>query len=172
MMQLPKNHPLPQPVAAPQPQSKCLGKRASDDFDPLPPRPIDFDHRASGHLVSTSSWLISSRKHDMRILRAVTLDDFYGQPWPPPDRDVLWKVVRRAGGRTLWRAIKCISPSMAGEGGQRREDPSAPVARRIRRRALNSRDVWPTDAVRQKFGRMPECDRPPAGHDMHRRSSS
>jgi hypothetical protein len=43
MMQLPKKHPLPQPGTAPQPQSICLGRRrASDVFDPLPPRFTDL----------------------------------------------------------------------------------------------------------------------------------
>ena len=42
----------------------------------------------------------------IKIIRTVTSDGPDGQPWPPPDSDVLWAVVRRANGRTLWRAIQ------------------------------------------------------------------
>jgi hypothetical protein len=40
------------------------------------------------------------------ISHSVTSDIPDGRQWPPPDRDVLWVVVRRADGRTLWRAIQ------------------------------------------------------------------
>jgi hypothetical protein len=40
----------------------------------------------------------------MIIVRAVTSED--GQPWPPPDSNTLWAVVRRADGCTFWRAIQ------------------------------------------------------------------
>ena len=33
----------------------------------------------------------------VEILHSVTTNIPDGQPWPPPDRDVLWAVVRRAG---------------------------------------------------------------------------
>src|SRR5262245_20653044 len=33
----------------------------------------------------------------MKTTRTVTPDSPDGQPWPPPDRDVPWAVVRRAG---------------------------------------------------------------------------
>ena len=33
----------------------------------------------------------------IEILHSVTTNIPDGQPWPPPDRDVLWAVVRRAG---------------------------------------------------------------------------
>jgi hypothetical protein len=42
----------------------------------------------------------------LKISYAITSDDFYGLPWPPPDRDVFWVIVRRADGRTLWRSIQ------------------------------------------------------------------
>lgn len=45
-------------------------------------------------------------KPAMIIVRAVTSDGPDGQPWPPPDSNTLWSVVRRAGGCTLWRAIQ------------------------------------------------------------------
>ena len=38
----------------------------------------------------------------IQILHDVTSDGPNGQPWPPPDSNVLWVVVRRANGRTLW----------------------------------------------------------------------
>ena len=42
----------------------------------------------------------------LKISHTITSDDFYGLPWPPPDSNVLWAVVRRANGRTLWRALQ------------------------------------------------------------------
>jgi hypothetical protein len=45
-------------------------------------------------------------KPAMIIVRAVTSDGPDGQPWPPPNSNTLWTVVRRADGRTLWRAIQ------------------------------------------------------------------
>jgi hypothetical protein len=42
----------------------------------------------------------------IQILYDVTNDSPDGEPWPPPDSNVLWAVVRRANGRTLWRAIQ------------------------------------------------------------------
>jgi len=42
----------------------------------------------------------------MIIVRAITSDGPDGQPWPPPDNNTLWTVVRRADGCTLWRAIQ------------------------------------------------------------------
>jgi hypothetical protein len=45
-------------------------------------------------------------KPAMIIVRAVTSDGPDGQPWPPPDTNTHWAVVRRADGCTLWRAIQ------------------------------------------------------------------
>src|SRR6516162_288710 len=45
-------------------------------------------------------------KPAMIIVRAITSDGPDGQPWPPPDSNTLWAVVRRAGGCTVWRAIQ------------------------------------------------------------------
>jgi hypothetical protein len=42
----------------------------------------------------------------IQILHDVTNDSPDSQPWPPPETDVLWSVVRRAEGCTLWRAIQ------------------------------------------------------------------
>jgi hypothetical protein len=53
-------------------------------------------------------------KPAMIIVRAVTSDGPDGQPWPPPDSNTLWSVVRRAGGCTLWRAIHLAEVQSAG----------------------------------------------------------
>ena len=42
----------------------------------------------------------------IQILHDVTSDCPDGQPWPPPDSNTLWAVVRRVDGCTLWRAIQ------------------------------------------------------------------
>ena len=42
----------------------------------------------------------------IRISHSVTRDSPDGQPWPPSDSTVLWVIVRRAEGYTLWRAIQ------------------------------------------------------------------
>jgi hypothetical protein len=42
----------------------------------------------------------------IEISHSVTSDIPDGRQWPPPNRDVLWVVVRRADGCTLWRAIR------------------------------------------------------------------
>jgi hypothetical protein len=42
----------------------------------------------------------------IKILHTVTADGPDGQPWPPPDGNALWFVVRRADRCTLWRAIE------------------------------------------------------------------
>ena len=48
----------------------------------------------------------SPRSAMIKILHRVTGDSPDGQPWPPPDSNTLWAVVRRADGCTLWRAIQ------------------------------------------------------------------
>ena len=40
------------------------------------------------------------------LVRTVTSDGPDGRPWPPPDSNTLWAVVRRADGCTFWRAIQ------------------------------------------------------------------
>ena len=42
----------------------------------------------------------------IEIFLITTSDTPDGQPWPPPDSNALWAVVRRADGCTLWRAIQ------------------------------------------------------------------
>jgi hypothetical protein len=52
----------------------------------------------------------------IKISHSTTTDSFDGQPWPPPDRDVLWVVVRRADGWTVWRAIQLAQVRSAATG--------------------------------------------------------
>ena len=66
---------------------------------------------------------------EMIIIRAVTTDGPDGQPWPPPDSNALWAVVRRADGCTLWRAIqlaevRSAAPDSFPKGSNRNERTS------------------------------------------------
>src|SRR5262245_33068357 len=45
-------------------------------------------------------------KPAMIIVRAVTSDGPDGRPSPPTESNVLWIIVARADGRTVWRAIQ------------------------------------------------------------------
>jgi hypothetical protein len=42
----------------------------------------------------------------IKVTLTVTSDSPDGQPWPPPDSNTLWSVVRRSDGHTVWRAIQ------------------------------------------------------------------
>jgi hypothetical protein len=42
----------------------------------------------------------------IKISLVTTCDSPDGQPWPPPDKNLLWVLVRCAGGFSLWRAIQ------------------------------------------------------------------
>jgi hypothetical protein len=42
----------------------------------------------------------------MKITRTVTNDSPNGQPWPPTERNVLWRLLRSADGCSHWRAIE------------------------------------------------------------------
>ena len=42
----------------------------------------------------------------IKISHSMTSDCLDGRPWPPPDSNTLWAVVRRADGYTHWRAIE------------------------------------------------------------------
>jgi hypothetical protein len=42
----------------------------------------------------------------IEILHSITSDIPDGRPWPPPDRDVLWAVVRRAGATPQSQLLK------------------------------------------------------------------
>src|SRR5262249_33166566 len=45
-------------------------------------------------------------KPAMIIVRAITSDGPDGRPWPPTESNVVWVIVARADGCTVWRAIE------------------------------------------------------------------
>jgi hypothetical protein len=51
----------------------------------------------------------------IKITHTVTNDSPDGQPWPPSDSSVLWGIVRRAEGCTLWRAIRLAQERASGD---------------------------------------------------------
>jgi hypothetical protein len=51
----------------------------------------------------------------IKISHSVTRDSPDGQPWPPSDSSVLWVIVRRAEGCTLWRAIRLAQERASGD---------------------------------------------------------
>jgi hypothetical protein len=59
----------------------------------------------------------------LRVEHATTVDMDDGQALPPLIEDgVVWHVVRRANGRTLWRSLHLkMKPSRIAAGAQRRE---------------------------------------------------
>ena len=42
----------------------------------------------------------------IKISHSMTSDCLDGQPWPPTERNILWRLVRRADGYSHWRAIE------------------------------------------------------------------
>jgi hypothetical protein len=42
----------------------------------------------------------------IKITRTITSDSADGQPWPPTERSVLWRLLRRADDCSYWRAIE------------------------------------------------------------------
>ena len=42
----------------------------------------------------------------MKITHTVTGDSADRQPWPPTERNILWRLVRRADDCSYWRAIE------------------------------------------------------------------
>jgi hypothetical protein len=90
----------------------------------------------------------------IEIIHDITTDGLDGQPWPPPDRDVLWRVVHHADGRTLWRAIKLVHPPVVGDA----------AAQKIRALSVIGRPAPGHRQHSQEFGqhRM----RPAASPDM------
>jgi hypothetical protein len=65
----------------------------------------------------------SSLHCQLAIEHAVTTDMDDGQPLPPFIEDrIVWHVVRRADGRTIWRRLYLkTKPSHVAAGAQRRE---------------------------------------------------
>jgi hypothetical protein len=52
---------------------------------------------------------------DMGVIHIATIDTADGQPWPPPDQSMLWVIVRRNAGCTLWRAIQIESDPLPSD---------------------------------------------------------
>jgi hypothetical protein len=48
----------------------------------------------------------TSAETNLIVSHSTTRDGPDGQPWPPPDSNALWAVVRRDDGCTFWRAIQ------------------------------------------------------------------
>jgi len=42
----------------------------------------------------------------IKVTLTVTSDSPDGQPWPPTERNILWRLVRRADDCSCWRAIE------------------------------------------------------------------
>jgi hypothetical protein len=51
----------------------------------------------------------------MGVIHIATIDTADGQPWPPPDQSMLWVIVRRNAGCTLWRAIQIESDPLPSD---------------------------------------------------------
>lgn len=49
----------------------------------------------------------------IEISHSATSDSLDGQPWPPSESDVLWVIVRRTSGLTLWRSIQLAQVQFA-----------------------------------------------------------
>jgi hypothetical protein len=48
----------------------------------------------------------SAESASIKIFHSVTSDSPDGQPWPPTERNILWRLVRRADDCSYWRAIE------------------------------------------------------------------
>ena len=94
----------------------CRSSKSSDEpIEIRAPARMTASPGARSETDSTCS-PASSRKPAMIIGHAVTSDGPDGQPWPPPDSNTLWAVVRRADGRTPWRAIQLAEVRSAAPG--------------------------------------------------------
>jgi hypothetical protein len=59
--------------------------------------------------------MIKHLRHALKIEHAITSDMPDGQPLPPFIEDgLIWRVVRRADGRTLWRRLLLNSSPVTG----------------------------------------------------------
>jgi hypothetical protein len=70
------------------PNSTRRGREPSGRAAPLAPRAGD------------------GKRAMIKISHSINRDSPDGQPWPPPDSNALWVIVRRAEGYTLWRSIQ------------------------------------------------------------------
>jgi hypothetical protein len=112
----------------------------------------------------------------IKISHSVTNDIPDGRPWPPPDSNALWAVVRRADGCTVWRAIHLVMSLCPMSAATAEKTKVHPVVDRVRRRGVRAPGILgpPTtlDSIHRDLGACPNAAGRPAGHDMHRRSSS
>jgi len=112
----------------------------------------------------------------IKILHSTTSDSPDGQPWPPSDSGALWVIVRRAHGRTLWRAVYLVISRCPVIAATTEKTKVHPVVDRMRRRVVRAAGVLgpPTtlDSIHRDLGACPNAAGRLAGHDMHRRSSS
>jgi hypothetical protein len=112
----------------------------------------------------------------IEISHGITSDSPDGQPWPPPDSGALWVIVRRAHGRTLWRAVHLVISQCPMIAATTEKTKVHPVVDRMRRRVVRAAGVLgpPTtlDSIHRDLGACPNAAGRLAGHDMHRRSSS
>ncbi len=79
----------------------------------------------------------------IKITRTVTSDSLDGQPWPPTERNVLWRLLRRTDGRSHWRAIELAQIRATKRTSMKRDE------------AGNRNSAWPCACARI-------CPPPPA----------
>jgi hypothetical protein len=102
----------------------------------------------------------------IEISHCITSDIPDGRPSPPPDRDVLWVVVRRANGCTLWRAIHLVISRFPVIAATTEKTKVHPVVDRVRGRVVRAAGILgpptPPDSIHRIWGRVrvPECGRP------------
>jgi hypothetical protein len=81
----------------------------------------------------------------LEILHVTTSDIPDGRPWPPPNSDALWRIVRRVNGRTLWRAIQLGQVRSAAADAL--QNPYSRIAARIDR-ALSADVLRPVRRIK------------------------
>ena len=112
----------------------------------------------------------------IKISHSVTNDIPDGRPWPPPDSNALWAVVRRADGCTVWRAIHLVMSPCPVIEATAEKTKVHPVVDRVRRRGVRAAGILgpstTLDSIHRDLGACPNAAGRLAGHDMHRRSSS
>src|SRR5262245_20346764 len=112
----------------------------------------------------------------VEILHSVTSDIPDGRPCPPPDSNALWVIVRRANGRTLWRAIHLVISRCPVIAATTEKFKVHPIVDRVRGRVVRAAGILgpPTtlDRIQRDLGACPNAAGRLAGHDAHRRFSS
>jgi hypothetical protein len=71
-------------------------------------RPIQRDRgrEHAGRVAQLAARARLNKLAGIQIFHDVTTNSPDGQPWPPPESNALWVIVRRADGHTVWRAIQ------------------------------------------------------------------